>query len=575
MGTLFSLAAFILSIMAISRSSDASLKIANLEKKLKMAETGTLGVAEVSPVVSSEERGMPSLQEKVATPQQVEEYKESGFIAWLKEDWLLKLGGVLVLMGVLFFLSLAFTAVGPQGKVSIGYIFGIALMVFGFRYAKKQLVGGSAIHLIGAIVVIITTYLARQPGYNLFDPYLATLLMFLTTVCVALTAFAYKRASLAHAGLFIAAFVPMLTNTESNSFAMLLLYLGVVTLGVLWLALVTKWRTLVLLALAIVCGYSVMKITGGLGSPTISLTESYMVIAFGVLFYLTSLLSIFRSQGTVQQADGVVALLNAGFALMWIIPKSPHEIAPMIIALVGFIYAVGFFLVYKVTNVYTSFLVYGGVALGLLTTSVMMQLSGRSLAVTLLLMGAGVTYLTQYLSREANITKTVAFFNILPMFYVFSSVIAINNAIYNVSLRGDVWKDFLIVGLAMALYFSLYFYFVKNVKELSYVSLTAGLVTLIITTWQVFHMAIIGGFATFMSILVYTIVGLSVLFQGTHERNDTKVRLAKLWLGLVAGRVIFWDAWQLDNIVLGVLICIVIGVLLLSSTFLIKKVVTE
>lgn len=597
MEILFSFVAVVLSIIAFSRANEALLKIANLEKKLNEGSTiKTKALAsssgDSSSVIQQEgfndknetiKEGYEEDKERyynkedikiVSQNETLHEDNESAFVAWLKEDWLLKLGGVLVIMGVLFFLSLAYTAVGPQGKIAIGYIFGISLMLFGFKYAKKQIIGGSAIHLIGAIVIIITTYLARQPGYNLFDPYFATLLMFLTTVCVALTAYAYGRPQLAHVGLFLAAIVPMLTNTENNSFSQLLLYLGIVTLGVLWLALVTKWRTLVLLALGIVCAYSMMKL-GSLGGGKISFTESYLLVVFGIIFYVTSLFSILRSKGVTQPADGGVALLNAGFALIWIIMQVPHEIAPIIIAFIALVYAVGFFFVYKITDVYTSFFIYGGVALGLLTTAVMLQLSGRSETVVLLLMGAGVTLFTQYLSQNEKITKTVALFNILPMLYVFKSIAVISYTTYSHQGNGEVWKDILIVLIAISLYFGLYGYFVNRIKELWQVSLFAAFLCSVILLWQVLHLILGGGFATFLSILIYTIMGLIVLFQGVEVKNETKIKLAKIWLGLVASRVIFWDAWQVGNIALGVLICIVIGILLLSSTFILRKVTKE
>ena len=473
-------------------------------------------------------------------------------------------------MGVLFFLSLAFTAVGPLGKVSIGYIFGVLLMLFGFKYAQKNIVGGGTIHVIGAVVILITTYLARQPEYNLFNPYVATMLMFLTSTCVALTAYAYNRAQLAHVGLFLAAAVPMLTNTESNNFAQLLVYLGIVTLGTLWLALMTKWRTLVLLALGIVCVYSLIKLSTITNGASLTFTENYLLVAFGILFYVTSLFSILRSRGVTEPADGAVAVLNAGFVLLWVTSQVSSDIAPIIIAFIALVYAVGFFFVYKITDIYTSFIVYGGVSLGLLTTAIMLQLSGRAETVALLLIGAGVTVFTQHLSNNDKLTKSVAIFNILPLAYVLKSVFLINY-----SNNADAWADVMIIFLASSLYYILYGYFKDKSKELWQISLFAGFSFSVVAIWDVLHLTIGGGFATFLSIVIYTIVGLVVLFQGVEEKNFTKISLAKMWMGLVAARVIFWDAWQVGGVTMGVLICIVIGILLLSSTFILKKVTTE
>lgn len=570
-----SIIAIIISVIAILRSNESLSKVLKLENSLNDLNKNHSKVPASSlsenVLNNNEVNQIKTVKEKDV----VVEYKESGFIKWLKEGWLLKLGGILVIMGVLFFLSVAFTNVGPQGKVAIGYMFGLALMLSGFFYAKKQIIGGSAIHLIGAVVIIITTYLARQPSYNLFDPYLATLLMFLTTVCVSLTAFLYNRSSLAHAGLLIASFIPMLTGTERGSFSFLLTYLGVVTLGVLWLALVTKWRTLVFWSLTILCMYSIMKIDGSLGTTALSLGENCLLILFGFVFYITSLFSILRSNGVTGKVDGYVALLNAGFALTWIISQASNEMAPIIIAVVGLIYAIGFFFVYKITDVYTSFVVYGGVAVGLLTTSVMLELSGRSEAVALLLIAGGLSSVTYYLSKNESITKLVSLFHMLPMLSVFYSVANIS---YQTGLNqglGETWKDFLIVGLAIVIYLSLHKYFSDKIEDLSRFSLFIWVMLSVIIVWQIAHLIITGGFATFVAILLYTIAGLVVLFNGTQEKNEDKIRVAKACLGIIAARVIFWDAWQVGDIVLGVLICVVIGVLLLSSTFIIKKVATE
>lgn len=575
MEILFSILALVLSVIAISRTNDASIKISVLEKKLK-----EVGQAELSAVINTsvQQEGAvldPVLKENAAIDT-VEENKESRFVAWMKEDWLLKLGGTLILIGVLFFLSVAFDAVGPLGKISIGYLFGGSLMVFGFKYAKKQLIGGSTIHVIGAIVIIITTYLARQPGYDLFDPYFATLLMLLTVTCVALTAYAYDRPELAHVGLLLAAIVPLLTNTEGSNFTQLLIYLLVVTLGVLWLALVKGWRTLVLLALSILCAYSLMKISAS-GNVAISFAQSYLLVVFSVLFYITSLFSILRSKGVTQPADGIVALLNAGYALVWItspISHVTHEFAPIVIAIIGLIYAVGFFFVYKVTNVYTSFLVYGGVAVGLLTTSIMLELSGRAEAVTLLLIGTGVTIFTYYLSNDQHVTKIMSLFNILPLLYVLKSIGAVTFSYNGFGTTSNVWADVAILILAMCLYFGMSTYFKEKVLELYQTALTAGILLSIVIVWQILHLTIGGGFATFLSILTYTLVGLYLLYQGTQQRNETKVRITKMWLGLVALQAIFF-AFGTGDIILGVLVSIVIGILLLSTTFILKKVVTE
>jgi hypothetical protein len=320
------------------------------------------------------------------------------------------------------------------------------------------------------------------------------------------------------------------------------------------------------------CGYSIAFIQSGV---IFGFKELYLVVMFWVLFYITSLFSVLREKGTTEKVDGIVAVLNAGFSLLWIISQASHELAPIIIACVGLVYAIGFFIVYKVTNVYTSFIVYGCTSLGLLTTAIMLQLSGRSETLALLLIGAGATVLTYYLSKNEHVTGLVACFNILPLVYVMRSIDTITRATYGGQGLVDAWQDILILALTIGIYFSLFGYFVGRVRRFGYVAFWVAIVLSVIGLWQLLHLMMSGGVATFVSILIYTIIGLIVLFTGTQHKNDLKVTIAKYWLGLVAARVIFWDAWQVGSVALGVLICIVIGVLLLSSTFIIKKVSKE
>lgn len=580
---LLSIISIVLSIIALSKISGVEEKLRQLEIKFRntiqnVAKGPTQTTQSTSPAAATSTSSPMTVHgskqahthtEKVHTR---EVYQESAFITWLKEDWLLKLGGVLVVMGVLFFLSLAFTVIGNQGKVIIGYLFGVALMVFGFRHARKQLIGGSAVHLVGVAVVLITTYVARLPGYDLFDQTLAMLLMFVVSVCIALMAFVYKRTELAHVGLCVSGIIPMLVSNGSNNFIGLLIYLAVVTVGVLWLAFVTQWRTLIFLALTIISIYSAMYINGEMGDAPMAFGEIVMVIGFGVLFYLTSLFSIFRSGGATGKVDGLVALLNAGYVLMWVIAEAPEEFKSILVAVIGLVYAIGFFFVYKVTNVYTSFIVYGGVALGMLTTSIMLELSGNAESVALLLIGAGATLLTHYLSRDEQVTKSMAFFNLIPLWGVVTAMINISRSMYGYQGIGSNWSDYVVVFLAMTIYYSLYKYFITISKDLGYTSLWVGNLITIVLIWQALHQVVGGGFATVLSIITYTVIGLVVLFISAQENNIQKGKYARIWLGLVAARVILWDAWQVGDVTLGVFICVAIGVLLLSTTFIIKKV---
>lgn len=572
----------LISSIALARSNRALAEIAAMKEGGVLARTKSK--EDVSPLVAvpSGEQTEISQMAESTQPETVElapMQEESGFFVWLKEDWLLKLGGALVLMGVLFFLSVAFMMVGPQGKIVLGLLLGICLMAFGFRFAQKYIVGGASIHVTGAIVVLITASVAQTPSYNVIDGFMAMLLMFCTASMVALMAFAYKRESLAHAGLLLASSVPLLIPYSFTNFFDVLLYLALVIIGVLLLAIVTQWRMLVLVSQAVLCIYS---ISFSVGLAALSSNEVLMVVVFGFLFFITSVFSILRSQGATGRVDGWIALLNAVYVLGWVFVKVPHEWQAMLLAGVAFLYLVAFFAVYKITEEQTPFIVYGGVSLGLLVAAVMLQLSGPAETIALLLLTSGATVMAHYLSKKEGIAEAVAFTNLLPLVGILTSVYHIQSysevvarGVDGTAMSYGIWQDFTVVIGAMIVYALLGIYFKGKGESIKVVAWFVSGVLGIITIWQVLHILIPTTVATLVSLLIYTAIGLSTLSRGVTTKDTETVKLGRIILGLVALRVLFIDAWSLGNTTVGILICIVIGLLLLSSSLITKKLTTN
>lgn len=564
--------ALAVSLVAITRSGQVAAEIKELKEKLHNGGKLSQIVPLTENNVQETETSLTSVSNSgVKAKPTVQD--DSEFVKWLKEDWLLKLGGLLVLMGVLFLLSVTFSSMGPQGKIMLGYILGAGLMAFGFWFSKRNLIGGSVIHVVGAVSIIITTYVAQTPAYNMFDSFIATVLMFLTSVMVAVTAYIYSRPQMAHVGLVLALAVPILVS-GSLGFFETLVYLFVVTLGVLWLAIVTEWRTLVLLSQIAICLYSVAMSRGVLEAGDIM-----MVILFGGLFFITSVFSIFRSQGKTAIVDGWIALLNALYAFAWIQLEAPQEWQSILLACVAAAYTIGFFAVYKLTNVITGFVIYGGVSLGLLVTSVMLELSGPAETIAITLMIAGATVLTHYLSKDEKVTQFIALANVLPLYGLLVSISRIQNATayvphsssFGVNTGMGVGQEFAVLGVAAIAYGLTAFYFISRVRSLANVAgLTSGILVVDII-WQSLHYLLSGSIATFISLLVYTIFGLTVLFQGAKADSDATIKVGRIILVIVALRVILIDAWTLGSTTAGIVVCVVIGLLLLSTSFITKK----
>lgn len=222
--------AFIVSLFAFFRAESAQTKVYTLKKELEQAlgkqkeEEGRVGAS--SPLVGSlVEKPMPQTQTQKSPAL---EEKENAFISWLKEDWLIKLGGVLVFMGLMFFLSVALAVMGPQGKVAVGYLLAFSFMGFGFWWTTKHLKVGMSLNLLGSVLAIFTTYVARLPDYDLFSPTTAGAFIFALSAYIAFCSYRFSLPSVAHIGLVVAGIVPVLADSGSHNWVGLFSYLMIV-----------------------------------------------------------------------------------------------------------------------------------------------------------------------------------------------------------------------------------------------------------------------------------------------------------------------------------------------------------
>jgi uncharacterized membrane protein len=85
------------------------------------------------------------------------------FIAWLKDDWMLKLGGLLLLIGFGWFTTYAFMNdwVGPNGRIIIGLLAGVLVLALGTWRIRQYINQGGVFLVIGSAIVLITVSLLR------------------------------------------------------------------------------------------------------------------------------------------------------------------------------------------------------------------------------------------------------------------------------------------------------------------------------------------------------------------------------------------------------------------------------
>jgi len=132
---------------ARSEISSVRAEITKLTERLNRLEYGlsdNVGVAQKEPEpsrqkqVEKEPRRPIFQEEKPKAPPQPRKSITENFEQMLGEKWFNKLGILAVVIGVALLVGYSFRYLGPAGKIGIGFMFGIGMLVFGHFIEKKK-----------------------------------------------------------------------------------------------------------------------------------------------------------------------------------------------------------------------------------------------------------------------------------------------------------------------------------------------------------------------------------------------------------------------------------------------------
>src|SRR5215467_12152493 len=194
--------------------------------------------------------------------------------------WLNRIGIAAVLFGVSFFLKWAFdnNLIGPAGRVAIGLLAGIALVVWSERFRTK---GYKAFSYSLKAVGIGCLYLSLWAAAQFFTPplisiqlaFAAMVLVTAATVVLALTQDAQLLVLFALIGGFS---TPAMLSTGENHEIILFSYVAVLDLAVLVIAIFKPWRRLLwgsfIGTVSLYCGWAIDHYSNDQRSITVFFT---------------------------------------------------------------------------------------------------------------------------------------------------------------------------------------------------------------------------------------------------------------------------------------------------------------
>src|SRR5579864_8519577 len=216
--------------------------------------------------------------------------------------WLNRIGIAALLIGVSYFLKFAFDNnwIGPAGRVTIGLLAGIAMVVWSERFRSKGYRAFSySLKAVGIGAMYLSLWAAFQV-YSLVPSGVAFVMMLAVTGATASMALAQDAQILAAFALTGGFSTPLLLSTGQNREIALFSYVAILDLATLALVRFKPWRRLLVMSYA---GTLLLYI--GWYSSFYTRSQLNLTIGFATLFF-----AIFAIAPLITlQPDGEMALL--------------------------------------------------------------------------------------------------------------------------------------------------------------------------------------------------------------------------------------------------------------------------
>lgn len=498
------------------------------------------------------------------------------FVLWMKEDWLLKLGGLLLLIGFGWLVSYAFLNnwIGPMGRIVLGFVAGAVFLVLGFWRIQRFAHQGSVFLVLGSTIVLVTTFAAREL-YDFFTPLTALLVMGMSVAFVALASVRFKIASLSFASLVLAGVAPLLTSSARPDFVGLFWYLLVVVLATLWIVLITGQRSLVLASLVMIALYQFPHLVG-VTSANLSVLLLF-AYAFAGIFFVVSALGVIVAGMRRSVADVLTAVGNGLLLLWWIMRAVPSEWQSLIIVSWVIVFLAGAFLVFRSTGERQPFYLYAGVSVAMLAAATAVELHGSVLTLAYTI-ECGIIPLAMYwFTKDIRVAERSSMLIVGPALMSFASMAS------PLWRQGVFHKDFFVILILGAILIGLGLVFrllipdmkEKESRDFSAALIIVGSVFFYILIWLSLGAALRShDQAVMISLIIYTLIGLVTYFIGNGNDQRTVKLYGGVLLGFVVLRLLLVDVWGMA-LAGRIVTFFIVGALLMSTAFFGRKHKTE
>ena len=320
----------------------------------------------------------------------------------LGRNWFAIIGGVAVVLGIGFFLKLAFDNnwIGDTGRIALGIVVGLGFLGVG-EYAQRRVPRwAQSVTASGAAILYLSIY-AAFGLYQLIRPDAAFLLLAVVVAAAALLALRYESIVIALLGVAGAFLSPVLLGTDLPDVRLVTVYILLVDVGILAISTFRNWRWLTLVGLVAsygIFGYWLSEFPGHSPLTTyIVLTGVFLTFAAATpLFHI-----LWRRMPGVSDLSLMSINASVYFLLTTIVLLDDYEGWFGLIAFsLALFYGLMALAAFKRSGTPARVAVFAlAIASVFLTMGVPLQFSGYSVAVSWVAQGVAMVWMGFYLRR--------------------------------------------------------------------------------------------------------------------------------------------------------------------------------
>lgn len=560
-------------------------KISKLENSIKVLQSeifylkkpGASVPTQTTPVVAEQYAPAPQQFEpakvlEVRRSVEAEAQSNIDIGEWFRENLILKIGVLMLLAGFGWFVSYAFIHnwIGPVGRITLGVLAGTLITIFGTIRLYKDKTQGIAFTILGSALVIITV-LAGQYFYDFFSPLSVLFIVFLVSLYVSFSAFAHSLENLAVYGLLVSLTAPYFSHTREMDPVVMYLYLFVISATTIWVAVAKNWRTTMPIGVTGVLLYSLTFFWGN--SDFLSTKYTILLISYitAIMYLVVNISSLIKNQIKISGGDVYLTIVNTATIIGITMAIVPTIYQSLTIAGWMLVYAFSGFFVFSKTKNEKMFFIHSLISILLLAIATTIELSGHTLVIAFAIEAAVIIVASYVVTEKIKISANFAFLMIVPF------IMSLPSFISSKWDTGVMHSDFAVLAVVAGVLLALGIFFRLN-KENETEEFKINHLMFILSTFYVYSLIWLSSgamfqnsdMAVFVSLFIYTIIGLITHFTGLFKHHVVLKNYGMVLLVLVVLRLVVVDVWNME-LSLRIVTFIVLGIMFISTAFISKS----